>query len=79
MANSTCRVLDKIGYYVNDTFDIERTDKPTPFSPSGTNIEAENFVLNLHGFIGYFEELNDSEYSIKVTAPADFKNHPRFL
>ncbi|MBO6524934.1 MAG: peptidase M61 [Balneolaceae bacterium] len=65
--------LDKIGYYVNDTFDIERTDKPTPFSPSGTNIEAENFVLNLHGFIGYFEELNDSEYSIKVTAPADFK------
>ncbi len=65
--------LDKIGYYVNDTFDIERTDTPTPFSPSGTNIEAENFVLNLHGFIGYFEELDDSEYSIKVTAPAEFE------
>lgn len=65
--------LDKVGYYVNDTFDIERTDTPTPFSPSGTNIEAENFVLNLHGFIGYFEELDDSEYLINVTAPADFK------
>ncbi len=65
--------LDKLGYYVNDTFDIERTDTPTPFSPSGTNIEAENFVLNLHGFIGYFEELDDSEYSIKITAPAEFK------
>lgn len=65
--------LDKVGYYVNDTFDIERTDTQTPFSPSGTNIEAENFVLNLHGFIGYFEELNDSEYSIKVTSPASFE------
>ena len=67
------KILDKIGYYVNDTFDIERTDTPTPFSPSGTNIEAENFVLNLHGFIGYFEELDDSEYSINVTAPASFQ------
>ena len=63
--------LDKLGYYVNDTFDIEATDKPTPFSPSGTNIEATNFVLNLHGFVGYFEELDDSEYSISITAPAD--------
>lgn len=65
--------IDKLGYYVNDTFDIEGTDKKTPFSPSGTNIEPYNFVLNLHGFIGYFEELNDSEYSIKISAPASFK------
>lgn len=67
------QTLDKIGYYVNDTFDIEGTDTPTPFSPSGTNIEAENFVLNLHGFIGYFDELDDSEYSIQVKAPASFQ------
>lgn len=64
--------MDRIGYYVNDTFDIEGTDTPTPFSPSGTNIEAENFVLNLHGFIGYFDELDDSEYSIQIKAPASF-------
>ncbi|MEQ9308649.1 MAG: peptidase M61 [Balneolaceae bacterium] len=65
--------LDKIGYYVNDTFDIEGTETPTPFSPSGTNIEVENFVLNLHGFIGYFDELVDSEYSIQIKAPTSFE------
>lgn len=65
--------LDKIGYYVNDTYDIEGTEKPTPFSPSGTNIEEDNFVLNLHGFIGYFEELKDNSYTISVTAPSSLK------
>ncbi|HCI71434.1 MAG TPA: peptidase M61 [Balneola sp.] len=65
--------LDKLGYYVNDTFDIENTEKPTPFSPSGTNISEDNFVLNLHGFIGYFEELKDNSYKLAVTAPAGMK------
>tara|TARA_R110002124_G_scaffold194919_2_gene361966 strand:+ start:5157 stop:7052 length:1896 start_codon:yes stop_codon:yes gene_type:complete len=65
--------LDKLGYYVNDTFDIENTDKATPFSPSGTNIEEDNFVLNLHGFIGYFEELKDNSYRLAVTAPTGMK------
>ena len=70
---TNAEALDKLGYYVNDTFDIEATDKETPFSPSGTNIEESNFVLNLHGFVGYFEELDDSEYSISITAPADME------
>ncbi|MEP1305777.1 MAG: peptidase M61 [Balneola sp.] len=65
--------LDKLGYYVNDTFDIENTEKPTPFSPSGTNIEEDNFVLNLHGFIGYFEELKDNSYRLAVTSPVGMK------
>lgn len=65
--------LDKLGYYVNDTFDIENTDKATPFSPSGTNIEEDNFVLNLHGFIGYFEELKDNSYKLAVTSPVGMK------
>ena len=65
--------LDKLGYYVNDTFDIENTEKATPFSPSGTNIAEDNFVLNLHGFIGYFEELKDNSYKLAVTAPAGMK------
>ena len=67
------QTIDKLGYYVNDTFDIENTETPTPFSPSGTNIEPDNFILNLHGFIGYFEELDDSEYNIKITSPASFE------
>lgn len=65
--------LDRIGYYVNDTFDIEATDTPTPFSPSGTNIDSDVFVLNLHGFVGYFEDMEDSEYSISITAPAEYE------
>jgi predicted metalloprotease with PDZ domain len=65
--------FDKLGYYVNDTFDIERTEKPTPFSPSGTNIAEDNFVLNLHGFVGYFETLQNNGYELQITAPADYK------
>ncbi|XLS29854.1 peptidase M61 [Flavobacteriaceae bacterium M23B6Z8] len=68
--------LDKIEYLVNDTFDIETEGgigKEAPFSPAGTNIEPDNFVLNLHGFIGYFDNLKNNQYSLAVTAPADFK------
>lgn len=61
--------LDRIEYYVNDTFDIEGTDKATPFSPSGTNISDDVFVLNLHGFVGYFEGREDRSYQIDVTSP----------
>lgn len=67
--------LDKITYLVNDTFDIEEEGgigKEEPFSPSGTNIEPTNYVLNLHGFIGYFDVLKNNQYKLDVTAPADF-------
>lgn len=67
--------LDKITYYVNDTFDIEEQGgigKEHPFSPSGTNIEPNNYVLNLHGFIGYFDSLKDNQYRLELTAPSEF-------
>lgn len=64
--------LDKITYWVNDTFDIEGGDQPTPFSPSGTNIESDNYVLNLHGFVGYFDTLKTNSYVINITAPVEF-------
>ena len=67
--------LDKITYLVNDTYDIESSGgigKDTPFSPSGTNLEPNNFVLNLHGFIGYFDTLKNNQYKLDVTANADF-------
>ncbi len=73
---ANARQLDKIAYYVNDTYDMETEGgigKDTPFSPAGTNIESTNFVLNLHGFIGYFDSLKNNQYSLSVTAPADFK------
>ncbi len=71
IANAT--QLDKIVYNVNDTFDIENLGLETPFSPSGTNIEPQNFVLNLHGFIGYFESLKKNQYTVAVTAPVSMK------
>lgn len=67
--------LDKIEYYVNDTFDIETNGGiggEQPFSPAGTNIEEDNYVLNLHGFIGYFDSLKNNQYALDVTAPANF-------
>lgn len=63
--------LDKIAYLVNDTFDIE--DQHDIFSPSGTNIEAgKNFLLNTHGFIGYFSEFKTNQYKLDI-------NHPKEL
>ena len=73
IANAT--KLDQINYLVNDTYDIEKTGGiggDDVFSPSGTNIETENFVLNLHGFIGYFDNLKANQYALDVKAPADF-------
>lgn len=72
---SNAKQLDKITYLVNDTYDIEINGgigKDTPFSPAGTNIEASNYVLNLHGFIGYFDSLKNNQYKLDVTASADF-------
>ena len=74
IANAT--QLDYITYNTNDTFDQEITGGiggEAPFSPAGTNIEPTNYVLNLHGFIGYFDSLKDNQYSLDVTAPVDFK------
>ena len=60
--------LDKVTYRVNDSFDIEGEEGV--FSPSGTNIEAgENFMLNLHGFVGYFENQKEEAYSLKISRP----------
>ncbi len=68
--------LDKLMYWVNDTFDMEKhggLDDEVPFSPSGTNIESNNYVLNLHGFIGYFDSLKKNQYQLDVISPSNFK------
>lgn len=65
--------LVKITYLVNDTFDIEKGrgfGKDDVFSPSGTNIDAgKNFMLNLHGFIGYFQDKKEMPYKVTITHP----------
>ncbi|RLJ96862.1 M61 family metallopeptidase [Tenacibaculum discolor] len=68
--------LDKVTYLVNDTFDMEVSGGiggDTPFSPAGTNIESTNYVLNLHGFVGYFDSLKNNQYKLDVVSPTNFK------
>lgn len=60
--------LDKITYLVNDTFDID--GEKGVFSPSGTNIDGKNnILLNLHGFVGYFDGLKEQPYQVIINRP----------
>ncbi|MBU2997221.1 peptidase M61 [Cellulophaga baltica] len=62
--------LDKVSYFVNDTYDSESTIGDPVFSPSGTNIlKGRNFMLNLHGFVGYFKNLTEVPYEISINHP----------
>lgn len=65
--------LDKITYLVNDTYDSEGGrgfGKEDIFSPAGTNIaEGKNFMLNNHGFVGYFSDKKDLTYTMTVLHP----------
>ena len=62
--------LDKVTYYVNDTYDLENSGNDVVFSPAGTNIDAgENYMLNLHGFVGYFTRLKEVPYEISIMVP----------
>ncbi|CAM1365532.1 M61 family metallopeptidase [Tenacibaculum xiamenense] len=73
---SNATKLDKITYLVNDTFDLEvqgGIGGEVPFSPAGTNIEPTNYVLNLHGFIGYFDSLKDNQYKLDVISDSKHK------
>ena len=69
---TNARQCDKITYWVNDTYDTEREVEDAVFSPAGTNISSgTNFMLNLHGFVGYFEGLKEIPYTVLVHKPAD--------
>lgn len=64
--------LAKVTYWVNDTFDTEKGGSfgTDVFSPTGTNILAgTNFMLNTHGFVGYFQDKKDTQYKVSVSHP----------
>jgi predicted metalloprotease with PDZ domain len=64
--------LDKITYWVDDTFDAERRQDAI-FEPGGTNIEADkNFLINTFGFVGYFDGLKQVPYELTITKPQGF-------
>jgi predicted metalloprotease with PDZ domain len=67
------KVLAKISYWVEDTWDAEVDPVDFVFEPGGTNIEnGENIILNNHGFFGYFDGLKHNKYQVNVTRPANF-------
>lgn len=66
--------LDKVTYYVNDTFDSEGEKEEPVFSPAGTNIDSgKNFFLNLHMFVGYFDQLKQRPYQVSFIRPENMK------
>lgn len=71
---SNAKALSKITYWVNDTYDTETGrgfGKDEIFSPAGTNIdEGKNFMLNNHGFVGYFDDKLEIPYTVTITHPA---------
>ncbi|MEC4005283.1 peptidase M61 [Flavobacterium sp. SUN052] len=64
--------LQKITYWVNDTYDVESGGGfgSGIFSPAGTNIlEGKNFMLNNHGFVGFFDNKKDLTYNVTILHP----------
>lgn len=60
--------MDKISYWVDDTFDSKKDHNI--YVMAGTNIEEDkNFLLNLPGFIGYFNDKKELPYQISITHP----------
>ncbi|KXX68925.1 hypothetical protein AVL50_17345 [Flammeovirga sp. SJP92] len=62
--------LSKIQYIVDDTWDSSLPNKV--FEPAGTNIEEEDvFVINNHGFFGYFDGMENFPFHIEVKKPSN--------
>jgi predicted metalloprotease with PDZ domain len=70
---SNAKTLKKVTYLVGDTFDTEKGTgfgNDDVFSPAGTNINAGvNFLVNTHGFVGYFQDKLSVPYKVTITHP----------
>jgi len=66
---TSAKKLAKVTYWVNDTYDTEKgagfgTDDV--FSPAGTNIDPTCFMVNTHGFVGYFSDKLAAPYTTTI-------------
>src|ERR1700757_152727 len=73
----TAKNVAYITYLVEDSWDCElkkhETKDDIVFEPAGTDIEAAKvFVLNTHGFFGYFKNNLDRKFVIDVKKPKGF-------
>lgn len=69
------KTLNKITYWVNDTFDTEIGEgfgSTDIFSPAGSNIDVnKNVMLNTHCFVGYFTNFMSTPYKLSISHPAE--------
>ncbi len=65
------RRLHRLTYRVEDTYDTDKDN--VIFEPAGTNIDPDNanFVINPHGFFGYFEGKKFIPFEINIYRPKD--------
>ncbi|AMM50021.1 peptidase M61 [Rufibacter sp. DG15C] len=64
--------LKKITYLADDTWDTPKKEDIV-FEPAATDIEAGKvYLINTHGFFGYFEGMTKTPYQITVTKPQEF-------
>ena len=69
---TNAKKLSKITYLVNDTYDIEKQGGiggSDVFSPAGTNISPNNYMINTHGFICYFSDKKEVPYTVSISHP----------
>jgi predicted metalloprotease with PDZ domain len=69
--------IDYITYTIEDTWHYQlkkgEGKDDIVFEPAGTNIESgKNFMMNTHGFFGYFKNKLDRDFTIEVTKPKGF-------
>ncbi|UZR92299.1 peptidase M61 [Chondrinema litorale] len=61
----------KISYKVDDTWDTKKDN--VIFEPAGTNIEKDtNYVINTHGFFGYFDGYKTNDYHLTFNKEEGF-------
>ena len=64
--------MTSIEYWVEDTWDTDIKENKI-FEPAGTEIDENKcFVLNNHGFFGYFEGMTVKAYEVDITRPVNF-------
>ncbi|WP_207435039.1 peptidase M61 [Sabulibacter ruber] len=64
--------LARLEYLVDDTWDTPKKEDIV-FEPAATDIEeGKVFLINTHGFFGYFANMTKAPYQITINKPQDF-------
>jgi predicted metalloprotease with PDZ domain len=67
------KVLNKITYLVDDTWDSPEIAGEYVFEPAGTDIETDKlFAINTHGFVGYFNDMKRQAFELTFYKPKGF-------